>query len=114
MFCKNCGKQIPDGAVACPFCGQSLTAAAPAQPVESHLAEAILATIFCCLPFGVVAIVYAAQVSSLVSSGNIAAAQQSSQNAHKWAMISLAVGLVGGVISVLLHVFGIVAAFALQ
>lgn len=32
MFCTNCGKQIPDQAVFCPFCGQTLTQAAPAAP----------------------------------------------------------------------------------
>ena len=34
------------------------------QP-SSHLALAILVTIFCCLPFGIVSIVKASQVSGL-------------------------------------------------
>src|SRR5207237_6484686 len=32
--------------------------------VPSYLVQSILATLFCCMPFGIVAIVYAAQVSS--------------------------------------------------
>ncbi len=34
MFCQKCGKQIPDGAVFCNFCGaqQGVVAQAPAQP----------------------------------------------------------------------------------
>lgn len=115
MFCKNCGQQIQDGSMVCPHCGQGMAPAAPQAPVqavESHMTEAILTTLFCCLPFGVVAIIYAAQVSSLAASGNIAGAQQASQNAHKWAMVSLIVGLVAGIIYFLLNVLGIAAASA--
>ena len=112
MFCRNCGNQIPDGTAACPNCGQAVTEPVAPQTVESHLVFAILTTIFCCLPFGVVAIVYAAQVSSLVSCGNIAAAQQASEKANKWAMASLICGLAGVLIYVLLYVVGGVAAIA--
>ena len=31
MFCKNCGKLIPDDAVLCPYCGTSLVANPPPQ-----------------------------------------------------------------------------------
>lgn len=31
MFCKNCGKSIPDDAVLCPYCGTSLVANPPPQ-----------------------------------------------------------------------------------
>ncbi|NER07984.1 MAG: CD225/dispanin family protein [Okeania sp. SIO3C4] len=34
------------------------------ENVPSYLTQAILITVFCCLPFGIVAIVYAAQVNS--------------------------------------------------
>ena len=39
MFCKNCGKQIPDGAAHCPECGAA-QAAAPQQaaPVQQNAA----------------------------------------------------------------------------
>ncbi len=32
MFCKNCGKEIPDGANVCPNCGQAPNGPAPVQP----------------------------------------------------------------------------------
>ena len=110
MFCKNCGKQIPDEAVVCPYCGQSLaaastSAAAPVVVIKSYLTEAILTTACCCIPFGVVSIVYAAQVSSLLASGNIQAAQAASENARKWATIALIVGLVAYGLSVLIRIF---------
>ena len=62
--------------------------------IDNHLVWAILATIFCCLPFGIVSIVYAAQVNGLVASGNINAASQASENAKMWAWIAFGVGLV--------------------
>ena len=36
MFCKNCGKEIVDGAVFCPYCGANVNAPEPvAQPAKS-------------------------------------------------------------------------------
>ena len=59
----------------------------PPKP-DSYLVWAILATLFCCLPLGVVSIVYAAKVDSLYSQGLYQQALQASQNAKKWAMWS--------------------------
>ena len=55
---------------------------------DNHLVWAILSTIFCCLPFGVVSIVYAAQVESLYLQGRYEEAVDKSNKARKWAMIS--------------------------
>jgi Interferon-induced transmembrane protein len=63
------------------------------QP-SSHLALAILVTIFCCLPFGIVSIVKASQVSGLWAQGRYAEAQQSSASARKWAMWGAIIGLI--------------------
>ena len=65
----------------------------PARDVPTYLAQAILCTLFCCLPAGIVAIVYAAQVSSKLGAGDYAGAIQSSANAKKWAWVSFGVGL---------------------
>lgn len=36
MFCKNCGKEIIDGAVFCPYCGANVNAPEPvARPAKS-------------------------------------------------------------------------------
>jgi len=72
----------------------------PASPVPytphvpSYLLPAILTTLCCCLPFGIVAIVYAAQVNGKLQAGDIAGAQASSRNALMWSWISVAVGVV--------------------
>lgn len=60
---------------------------------KTWLVESILATVFCCLPFGIVGIVYAAGVSSKFNAGDIQGAQEASLNAGKWTKISFFVGL---------------------
>ncbi|QNH62490.1 CD225/dispanin family protein [Hymenobacter sediminicola] len=63
-------------------------------PPKNWLVESILVTIFCCLPFGIVAIINAANVNSRLSVGDYAGAQEASRNAGKWvkyALISSAV-----------------------
>jgi Interferon-induced transmembrane protein len=67
--------------------------AAPAN-IPNYLVFAILTTLFCCLPAGVVSIVYAAQVNGKVAAGDIAGAMAASKNAKMWAMISAGVGVV--------------------
>lgn len=49
---------------------------------------AILTTLFCCLPFGVVSIVFAARVDSMYNAGDLAGSRSASASAKKWAIIS--------------------------
>lgn len=64
------------------------------SPPSSHLAWAILTTLFCCLPFGVVSIVFAAQVNSKWTVGDYAGAQAYSSKAKGWATASTICGVV--------------------
>ena len=77
---------------------------------KTWMAESILVTIFCCLPFGIVGIINASKVSSLYAQGNYDEAQRASADAKKWAIIGLCVGFVG--IITYLVVYGF-AAFTL-
>lgn len=63
----------------------------PERP-DTYLVWAILATALCCLPLGVVSIVYAAQVSTLYDTGRYAEAQNASRNARRWAFWSAVTG----------------------
>ena len=82
---------------------------APHQaPPPNYLVWAILTTILCCLPFGIVSIVYAAQVNSKWQSGDYEGARLSSKNAKLWAIVALAVGLVGAFIWSLLAILGVI------
>jgi hypothetical protein len=64
------------------------------NPPGNYLAPAILTTLFCCLPFGIVSIVKASQVNSLWSSGRYDEAQRASADAKRWAWIAFGSGLV--------------------
>jgi len=75
-------------------------------PPKTWLAESILATLFCCLPFGIVGIVHAAKVDSLYQSGLYDQAQKASEEAGKWTKISFWLGLAGGILYFILILTG--------
>jgi Interferon-induced transmembrane protein len=76
---------------------------------DNYLVWAILTTVLCCLPFGIVSIVYSTKVSGLWSQGRYAEAQDAASNAKKWAIIGAVVGVAAYVIGVVLW-FAFVAA----
>lgn len=63
-------------------------------PPKTWLAESILVTLFCCLPFGIVGIVHAAKVESAFGAGDHDGADRASAEAKKWTMIGFWVGIV--------------------
>ncbi|GMA31125.1 CD225/dispanin family protein [Litorihabitans aurantiacus] len=68
---------------------------APAgYPPPNHLVWAILTTVLCCLPAGVVSIVFAAQVNSKWYAGDVHGARRSSDNARTWAIVSAVVAAI--------------------
>jgi len=120
MYCANCGTQNADDAANCVNCKNTLgppsvaqninpaNTALPAQQnntekIESHLALAIVCFILFWL-VGVVAIIYAARVSTLVASGDIEGAKKSSKNAKIW-------GWIGIIISIVIIILYVIAAF---
>ena len=65
---------------------------APPQNIPNYLVHSIIATLLCCLPSGIVGIVYASQVSSKLSMGDFAGAKKASDNAKLWSIISVVAG----------------------
>jgi len=105
MFCSQCGKEIPENAQSCPQCqSQSPLTAADREDIKSGLIQAILVTLFCCLPFGIVAIVYAAKVSGLAEAGDIAGAKEAAKKSNMWSLVSFGIGLAGNIIMILIKV----------
>lgn len=74
--------------------------------VPNHLVAAILVTILCCIPFGIVSIVFASQVNPKLASGDLSGAQEASRKAAMWAWISFGAGLVVIVLSLAFGVIG--------
>jgi len=120
MFCPQCGANNADTAAVCLQCGRSFQPAAlaplpapgvfepPTQPVENYLVFAILTTVLCCLPTGIVGIVYAAQVNGKLQMGDVAGAKSASDNAKMWCWISFGLGLAAVVVSILLTTLGVI------
>jgi hypothetical protein len=121
MFCSQCGANNVDTAAICVQCGRNLQAPAapvplpiqgvvvPAVSVPNYLVFAILATVFCCLPAGIPAIVFAAQVNGKLQAGDVAGAQIASKNAKMWSLISLGLGLGAIVIWGMLAMLGVIS-----
>ena len=110
MYCSKCGTENDDNAFKCVQCGEVLqrvepTRAPSSEHVPSHLAPAILVTLLCCLPFGIVAIVFAAQVNGKLQAGDYEGALRASNNAKTWCWVSFGAGLV-------IVLFGIISAIA--
>jgi hypothetical protein len=57
-------------------------------PPPNYLVWAILSTVLCCLPLGIVSIIFSSQVNSKWQMGDYAGAQQASQKARQFAMWS--------------------------
>jgi hypothetical protein len=59
--------------------------------IPNYLWQSIVVTIFCCWPFGIPAIVYAAKVDGLKARGDIAGAMAASASAKTWCIVSAGV-----------------------
>lgn len=61
-------------------------------------------TLFCCLPFGIVAIVKSSQVSGLYAQGRYAEAQASADSARKWIIWSVVIGIIADAVAIAVNV----------
>lgn len=83
----------------------SSPSAATASEVQNYLIPAILSTIFCCLPLGVVSIIFATQVNSKVASGDIAGAMESSKKAKMFMFIAVGLGVLSWICAIIMWIF---------
>ena len=70
--------------------------------VSNNLVWAILTTLFCCLPLGIVSIVHAAKVNSLLAAGDVTGAREAADKAKKWAIYAAVAGIVVFVLYIVL------------
>jgi ABC-type amino acid transport system permease subunit len=117
LNCPNCGTSNLDTASICANCGKSLAGPpahsySPPPPASSssfgvppaaeaipnYLWQSILVTLCCCLPLGVVAIVFAAQVNSKLATGDVSGARDASAKAKMFCWIAFGIGIVAYII----------------
>lgn len=61
---------------------------------STNLVWAIVATVLCCVPFGIVAIVYANKVTKLYKAGDLYGAKSASETSMWWTIAAIVVGVV--------------------
>lgn len=97
MICPNCGTTNDANAWKCVQCQAVLqeapAAGGPPEVIPNYLWQAIVCTACCCIPLGIPAIIYAAQVNTKVAQGDIVGARASSKNARMWCWIALGAGI---------------------
>lgn len=71
---------------------QQVSTPMPPKP-DNNLVLAIICTICCCLPLGIVGIVKANKVNGLYYAKQYEAANLAAQEAKKWSLIGMGVGL---------------------
>ncbi|MBN1628809.1 MAG: CD225/dispanin family protein [Thermoleophilia bacterium] len=118
MYCPRCGAPTTEEDRFCHACGLDLTAYRPPADISYHeparyssadthdtvphvpsyLGWAIVVTLFCFWPTGIVALVHATRVTNRLAVGDIAGAQASSGSAKTWCWITFAIGVVAAVV----------------
>ena len=78
---------------------------APAA-VPNYLVQSII-SLFCCLPVGIVAVIFAARVNGQVQAGDTQGALDSSRKAKMFSYIAIGLGLVWVIIWVVMMVLGV-------
>lgn len=77
-----------------------------------YLVLSILSTLCCCLPFGVVGIVFSAKINSSMAAGNLEEAQKNAKIARIWIIVSFVLGILTWVIYMMLILTGAVSGSA--
>lgn len=85
----------------------------PTQKPDNYMVWAILCTILCCFPFGIVSIVYSSKVDSQWASGDYDGAIESARKAKTWFWLSFGIGVFVGIISLIYYVIVIAGTIAL-
>ena len=91
-----------------PFTNNASGNMPPIKP-DNNMVWAILSTLCCCLPLGIVSIVYASRVNGFYYSGNYAAAQEAADKAKNWALYSL----IGAIVANIIY-YGLIFGLGLQ
>ena len=111
MHCPTCGARNDAEARFCVNCGLKLEKQeamygrptaytsygdSPSYPkhIPNYLIPSILVTIFCCLPLGIAAIVFAAQVNGKVAAGDIVGARAASKTAKILVWVAIGIGII--------------------
>jgi Interferon-induced transmembrane protein len=83
--------------------------ASAASPVPNNLILAIVASVLsllCCLPHGVISLIFALQVNKKAEAGDLEGAANAAKQAKMWAWISIIVAVIWFIVSLVFGVLG--------
>ncbi len=83
------GGDVMNSPYVSPTAGSTVPSAYGGPVIPNYLWQSIVVAIFCCPPFGIPAIVYAAKVDGLVARGDIQGAMAASASAKNWCGIAV-------------------------
>ena len=108
-FCDHCGTRVHNLPVEAIDVSESVKPQAPTPPpvapvqqnvpqdnfidVPTHLAQSIVLTVLCCMPAGIVAIVYSAGASNAKGRGQYELASKKADVARTWLIVGWIVGI---------------------
>ena len=88
--------------------------AAAAATIPNNMVMAIVATVVslgCCLPHGLIALIFAMQVNKKETAGDIDGATKAAKQAKMFAMISIIVAVVWIVVATIFGLFGLILGY---
>lgn len=116
MFCSNCGIHNDDRAFKCHQCGQVIARlsqpGAAAEEINTYLVPAIISVLCCCVLFGMISVIFAAQAKGRLEAGDMAGALEKARLAKIWFWVAFAGGMLFWLGMFLFYFFVFAAAFA--
>jgi hypothetical protein len=76
----------------------------PQAAIQNYLVPAIISTICCCLPAGIVSIIFATQVNTKIKAGDIQGAMDASAKAKMWFIIAIVAGVIVNGIGIIIQI----------
>ena len=91
MFCQKCGIDLGESQESlCPECKEKSLQ----LEIKDYTVYSVLSMVFCCVPFGVVSLIYSSKSAQLVKDGKTSEAMEMSQKAKTWAIAAAITGFI--------------------
>ena len=116
-FCRGCGTALNPEQVLCVRCGTPVQTGqdqygsdGDGEDVPNYLVLAILEALFCCIPCGVIAIIYAVGANSAAEDGNYALGRKKARAAKYWLIAGFGLAVLAIILGGFFRILGEIGA----